>query len=72
MSDGFIITNPDPGRLAAIAAKHGLKAIQKGFRLNTAYTPKNCRRIAEEFTGRKFKARDYQGMIDAIQEKLDA
>lgn len=72
MSDGFTITNPDPMRLSAIAAKHGLKAIKLGMRLNTAYTPKNCRAIAEKFTGRKFKARDYDGMIAAIDEKLDA
>lgn len=72
MSEGFTIVNPDRNRLAAVAAKHGLKAIKLGGRLNTAYTPKRCREVAEEFTGKKFKARDYQGMIDAIQEKLDA
>ena len=67
---GFTIINPDPGRLAAIAAKHGLKAIKVGMRLNRAYTPANCRRVAEQFTGRKFKARDYDGMIEAIDAKL--
>lgn len=67
---GFTIINPDPGRLAAIAAKHGLKAIKIGMRLNHAYTPANCRRVAEQFTGRKFKARDYDGMIAAIDTKL--
>lgn len=72
MSDGFTIVNPDRNRLAAVAAKHGLKAIKVGMRLNTAYTPKRCREVAERFTGKKFKARDYDGMIDAIQEKLDA
>ena len=64
------IINPDPMRLAAVAAKHGLKAIKIGMRLNTAYTPKRCREVAEQFTGKKFKARDYDGMIDAINAKL--
>lgn len=36
--DGFIIVNPDPGRIAAIAAKHGLKAIKIGMRANRAPT----------------------------------
>lgn len=68
--DGFTIVNPDRNRLAAVAAKHGLKAIKIGMRLNTAYTPKRCREIAEQFTGQKFKARDYDGMIAAIEAKL--
>lgn len=67
---GFVITNPDPNRIALIAAKHGLKAIKKGFRLNRAYTPANCRAIVERETGRKFKARDYDGMIAAADELL--
>ena len=71
MSEGFTIVSPDRNRLAAIAAKHGLKAIKVGMRLNTAYTPTRCRQVAEQFTGKKFKARDYDGMIAAIQEKLD-
>lgn len=69
---GFTIVNPDPNRIAAVAAKHGLRAIKLGMRLNRAYTPANCRRIAEDFTGRKFRARDYDGMIQAIEEKLNA
>lgn len=71
MSEGFIIVNPDRNRIAAISAKHGLKAIKMGMRMNRSATPARCRQIAEEFTGKKFKARDYDGMIAAIQEKLD-
>lgn len=67
----FMIVNPDPNRLAAIAAKHGLKAIKLGMRVNTAYTPKRCKEVAEQFTGKKFKARDYDGMIAAIEAKLN-
>lgn len=68
---GFTIINPDPHRLAAVAAKSGLKAIKLGMRLNSAYTPKRCREVAEKFTGKKFKARDYDGMIAAIDEELN-
>lgn len=66
----FTIHNPDRNRLAAIAAKHGLKAIKVGMRLNSSYTPKRCREVAEQFTGLKFKTRDYDGMIAAIDAKL--
>lgn len=66
----FTIHNPDRNRLVAIAAKHGLKAIKVGMRLNSSHTPKRCREVAEQFTGRKFKARDYDGMIAAIDAKL--
>jgi hypothetical protein len=68
---GFTIENPDRNRIRAVAAKHGLKAIKRGMRLNTAYTPANCRRAAEEITGKKFKARDYDGMIEALEQYLE-
>lgn len=68
---GFTIVNPDRNRLAAIAARAGLRAIKVGMRVNRAYTPARCREVAEQFTGRKFKARDYDGMIAAITEALD-
>ena len=71
MNAGFTITNPDPNRIGAIAARAGLRAIKQGMRLNSAYTPKNCRAMAEKLTGKKFKARDYDGMIAALTEYLD-
>ena len=67
----FTIVNPDPRRLSAIAAKHGLKAIKIGMRLNRAYTPANCRQVAENVSGKKFKARDYDGMIAALEAFLE-
>lgn len=70
MAEGFILVNPPRDRISAIAAKQGLKAIKIGMRLNTAYTPKNCRAVAEKLTGKKFKARDYDGMIAALEEYL--
>lgn len=70
MDKAIVITNPDPLRIEAIVAKAGLKAIKQGMRLNRAYTPTNCRIMAERFTGKKFKSRDYDGMIAAIDAKL--
>lgn len=66
----IVIENPDRNRLAAIAAKAGLYAIKLGMRANTAYTPKRCREVAGAFTGQKFKARDYDGMIAALDSAL--
>lgn len=57
--------------MAGVAAKAGLKAIQNGMRLNSAYTPRNCMAAASRFTGKTYKARDYQRAIDDIQIKLD-
>lgn len=41
-----------------------------GMKANRAYTPKNMKLMAEKITGKKFKARDYDGMIAALTEKL--
>lgn len=65
-----MIINPDRDRLGAIAAKHGIKAIKMGMRLNRSYTPGNCRAMAERVTGKKFKARDYDAMLAALDEYL--
>lgn len=70
MSEGFTIINPNPNRVALIAAKHGLRAIKKGFRLNHAYTPQACRKVIERETGLTFKPRDYDGMIAAADQAL--
>lgn len=55
-----------------LVVKQGLKAIKIGMRLNRSYTPKNLKLMTEKITGRKFKARDYDGMMAALEEKLDA
>lgn len=69
--NGFTIINPDRNRLMAISAKHGLKAIKIGMRMNRSASPTRCREIAQELTGRKFKARDYDGMIEALEAYLN-
>lgn len=71
MSEGFVITNPDRNRLGAIAARAGLRAIKLGMCLNSGYTPKNCRAMAEQICGRAFKPRDYDGMIAALTAYLE-
>lgn len=68
---GFVIQNPDRGRLAAIAARAGLRAIKLGARLNSAYTPARCMARAAEITGKRFKARDYDGAIAALDAWLE-
>lgn len=60
----------DRDRIAALAARAGLRAIKLGGRLNSAYTPGNCRAVAERLTNLKFKARDYDGMIAALTKYL--
>lgn len=67
---GFIATGEGITRYQVIVVKQGLKACKRGMRLNRAYTPKNLRALTERFVGRKFKARDYDGMIAAIDEEL--
>lgn len=59
-------------RYQMLAVKHGLKAVIGGYRVNRAYTPRNLRLMTENYTGKKFRARDYAGMIKAIEEKMAA
>lgn len=65
-----IIEQPDPDVLSGIAARAGLRALKQGYKLNRAYTPKNCRIVAQRITGKKFKSRDFDGMIAALDEVL--
>ena len=48
-----------------------------GMKVNRAYTPANMMAMAAKVTGRKFKARDYEGAALALREwaanfKVDA
>jgi hypothetical protein len=54
-----------------LAVAKGLKACIAGYRLNTAYTPKNLMRMAAEFTGKKYKARAYTEAMDDIMSILE-
>lgn len=71
-SGTIIATGVGVSIFQALAVKHGLKAIKIGFRVNRAYTPKNCMMMASKITGKKFKPRDYDGAIAALEEWIEA
>lgn len=58
----------EPRIYQALALAAGLRLYAKTrIKPNRAWTPKGMRETAERITGRKFQARDYQGMADALQ-----
>lgn len=51
----------------ASVIKSGLSLYAKtGMRPNRAYTPSAMMKMATHITGKKFKARDYMGAVDAL------
>ena len=53
----------------AISLKSGLKLFAKtGMKPNRLWSPKNMMAKASEITGKKFKARDYDGAVAALEE----
>lgn len=57
----------------AAVVKSALKLYAKtGMKANRAYTPKNMMATASAITGKKFKARDYEGAIKALEEWIEA
>lgn len=70
MEQATVITGEGISRYQLLVVKQGLKACKIGLRVNRAYTPANLRRVTEQLTGKKFKARDYDGMIAAIEALL--
>jgi len=72
MMSAVSITTPDGiTRYQMIVVKQGLQACKIGGRVNASYTPKNLRSMVERWTSTTFKARDYDGMIAAVQALLD-
>jgi len=63
---GAIIVGEGISIYQAFVTRQGLEACQRGFRLNRSYTPKKLMAVAENITGKKHKARDYQGAIDDL------
>lgn len=62
-------TGDEVSVFAMITLKGALSLYAKtGMKANRAYTPKNMRLTAEKWTGKKFGARDYAGMIAALDE----
>jgi hypothetical protein len=64
---GIVATGEGITVYQALVVKQGLKAIKVGMRLNRSYTPKNLMAMTTKITGKKFKARDYDGAIAAIE-----
>lgn len=59
-------------RFAIITVKHAIKLYRDtGMKAHRAYTPTNMRNFVEKNTGKKFKAHDWDGMIAALEEKLN-
>jgi len=57
----------------AIALKSGLRLYAKtGMKPNRAWSPSAMMKTAATITGKKFKARDYQGAIAALEEWIAA
>ena len=62
----------NPYTYQALVVKQGLMFYMKFKQpLNRGYTPKNLMNTASHITGHKFKARDYQGAIDALTTWLE-
>lgn len=65
------MTTIEPRIYQAIAIKNGIKLLKIGMKANRDYTLKNCRMMAEKITGQEFKARDYDGMIAALEQWIE-
>jgi len=66
------VGSAEVNRFVAVTLKSAIKLYKNtGMKANRAYTPTNMKRKAEELTGKKFKARDYDGMIAALEEMLN-
>jgi len=59
----------DPQIYRAKVMEHALRLYAKtGMKVNTMYTPSAMMRVANQITGKTFKARDYLGAADALKE----
>jgi len=66
-----VFTGEGINRFQAIVVKNAIKLYRDtGMKANSAYTPTNMKLTAEKITGKKFKARDWDAMISAIEEVL--
>lgn len=66
---GAVIHTGDGVRLyQARVVRQGLKACQKGMRINRAYTPTNCLRSATNITGQTYPSRGKKALESAITD----
>lgn len=67
-----VFTGEGIDRFRIVVIKNAIKLYKNtGMKANRAYTPTNMRKAAEQITGKTFKARDWDGMIAALEEKLN-
>jgi hypothetical protein len=65
------MTTINPMVYRTIVIAKGLEFYAKtGMKVNTAYTPRRMMRVAEEITGRKFKARAYMEAANALRTSI--
>ena len=70
--DAIVLDTPDQiGRYRLAVVKQGIKALQRGMKLNSAYTSTACRNFVTRMTGIKYPAgkkglEKALGDIDAI------
>lgn len=73
MDNAQVFTGEGINRFQIIVIKNAIKLYKNtGMKANRDYTPTNMKRMTEKITGKKFKARDWDGMIAALEEKLNA
>ena len=67
-----VFTGEGVTRFQIIVVKNAIKLYKNtGMKANRAYTPTNMRLTAEKLTGRKFKARDWDGIIAGLEALLE-
>ena len=67
-----VFTGDGISRFQIIVIKGAIKLYRDtGMKANRAYTPTNVKLMAEKLTGKKFKARDWDGMITALEALLE-
>lgn len=60
------------GLYQARVVRQGLKACKNGMRLNRAYTPTNLMAMVLQITGKKFKLKQYDEAIAAMDAHISA
>lgn len=72
MTQALVFDTPEAiNRFQVVVIKRAIMLYRDtGMRANRAYTPTNMRATTERLTGKKFKARDWDGMVQALEGLL--
>ncbi len=71
--DAVVLDRPDQIQMYRLAVvKQGIKALQRGMKLNSAYTSTACRNFVTEHTGVKYPAgkKGLQLALDDLQDLI--